>query len=556
MCLLVFWADGVDWGTGGRRWTVARAWREGTMTLRARDLSAMPSDTEQLGQRLLGADDPYRVIGEHLADILADAEFAELYEPTGRDAIPPSLLALVVLFQFAEHAPDRQAAAWAVRRIDWKYALRLPLEYAGFDYTCLCAFRQRLREHQQWYLVFDTIWQRLHALGFGPKRRTQRTDSLAVLGATDALSHLETVSETLRLAVGALERADGAWVEQELPASFREQYATRRSDYRLTDAEQQAALRQVGQDGCWLLDRLGTAGTEALRGLAAVVALGTVWEQRYRRRGSTLTVRLEGVASPERIITPHDPGVRVGEKRGKTWHGDKVHISETAQPGEVNFLTDVTTAPAPSGDAAALPEIREHLAARALLPNEHVVDSGYISGKQLAQSEAMGITLLGPPLADTSRQEFKIADFQLDRAARHAICPGGATSVKWSPRTERDGSAAVNIQFAGATCAVCPLRPRCTTSQSGRSLQLSEHDERLQARRAEARTPAFRERMRARPAIESTLAELVRRYGLRQHRYRGEAQRHLEHVLKGAACNLFRLVRALLQRWDQEVAAA
>jgi hypothetical protein len=250
----------------------------------------------------------------------------------------------------------------------------------------------------------------------------------------------------------------------------------------------------------------------------------------------------------ERIVTPHDPSVRAGEKRGQQWPGDKVHVTETAEAGEPNFITDVTTAPAPSGDAAALPTIRRQLAAHDLLPGEQYVDSGYISGAQLAQSQAVGVALVGPPLEDTSRNPFKIADFTLDRDTRQATCPAGHQAVKWSVRTDRDGSRAVNIQVAAATCAACPLRAQCTSSRSGRSLHLNEQDELLLARRAEARTDACRARMRARPAIEATLSELVRVHGLRRHRYRGAAKRHFEHLLKAAACNLKRLARALVAR--------
>jgi transposase len=525
------------------------------VTLHRRDLAAIPADTAGVGQKLLPPTNPYRVIGDHLADLLDDAQFAALYDTTGRAALSPALLALVTLFQFMENIPDREAAEQVVVRLDWKYALHLPLDDAGFDFSCLCYFRRRLLEHAQERLVFEQILGKIQALGFVKKRGKQRTDSLAVLGAVRQLSALETVTETLRLAVRALVQVAPEWVTREVPASFVAQYAHSRSDYRLSADERTAALQQVGQDGVWLLERLAATAPAALRDLEALHVLRTVWDQRYERVEGRTRVRAQMVDCTELIVTPHDPGVRAGEKRGQKWRGDKVHVTETAEADRPNFLTDVTTAPAPSGDGEALPQIRQHLAQREALPAEQYVDAGYISGPHLAQSQDAGIELVGPPLPDTSPQQFKIADFALDRDTRRAICPQGHASVKWSERTERDGSRAVNIQFAAATCAACPLRAQCTSGQSGRSLHLSAHYELLAARRAEAQTEAFRERMRARPAIEATLSELVRGHGLRRHRYRGEAKRHFENLLTGAACNLKRLVRALVACWERDGAA-
>src|SRR5438105_13867961 len=97
----------------------------------------LPADTAALAQRVLKADNRYRLIGEQLAEIVRDGEFADLYEPTGREAVSPGLLALVTLFQFLEDVPDREAAELVVARIDWKDALHLPLGYAGFHYSVL-----------------------------------------------------------------------------------------------------------------------------------------------------------------------------------------------------------------------------------------------------------------------------------------------------------------------------------------------------------------------------------------------------------------------------------
>lgn len=520
------------------------------MTMRGRELSEMPPETAAIGEKVLKEDDPYRVIGEQLADILADEEFAGMYEATGRNAIWPSVLAMVTLFQFQESVPDREAARMVATRIDWKYALRLPLDYEGFDFSVLCDFRRRILEHGEEALLFEVVLEKVRALGFVRKRGKARTDSTAVLGAVRALSLLETVTETLRVAVRAIERAEFDWAEGQLPASFRERYARTRPDYRLSREEREAALLEAGRDGLWLLERT-QAGPGELRGLEELRLLGKVLEQRYELAGGKVALREQAAECAELVVTPHDAGVRIGEKRGRQWMGEKAHVSETAEESGPNFITDVTTANASGGDADSLPEIRGNLSRRDVAPGEQYVDAGYVSGKALAESEGASILLLGPPLEDTSKQEFKIAAFEIDRAARRAVCPGGKASVGWNERTEPDGSRAAMIQFSSKDCTPCPLRSRCTTAKRGRRLHLGEHYERVEARRAEARTEAFQKRMHSRAAIEATLSELVRAHGFRRHRYRGDAKRSFENLLKGAACNLKRLVRALLGRRER-----
>lgn len=534
------------------------------MTLRERDIRTMPEDIRAVGEQVLRRADPYRVIGEQLADLVSDGQFAGLYEPTGRRSVWPSVLALVSIFQFLEDLPDREAARQVAVRLDWKYALHLPVGYGGFDFSCLSYFRRRLLAHEQSRLLFEVILGRVRALGFLQQRSKQRTDALGVIGAVRELSQLELLWEALRLALRGLLAADACWVERVVPVAYRTQYLERRSDYRLSRDEREAELLRVGQDGAWLLDQLGTPAAAPLRQVAEVATLATIWTQRYERVDGAVRRRASTVDATELIVTPHDPGVRIGQKRGHVWWGDKVHVTETiaepptpeeasrdepaARDDQVRFITDVTTAGSSSGDGQALAEIRQHLTERALLPDEQVVDSGYISGKHLAESAAAGIDLVGPPLADTSQNGFKLADFAIDRDAHHAICPAGQRSCKWAVRTERDGSQAIQIRFPAAVCAACPLRPQCTRGAGGRNLSLSEHYERLAARRAEAQTPAFRARLKTRAGIEATLSELVRAHGLRRHRYRGDAKRHFEHLLTAAACNLKRLARALAAR--------
>jgi transposase len=123
------------------------------------------------------------------------------------------ILAFVIVFQFMEKLPDRQAAESLRMRLDWKYELHLPLEYLGFDFSVLSEFQDRLIAGKAEGRVFEKLVEQIRALGLIKESGKQRTDSLAMLTKVRNLSRLELVVETLRLAVGALMKVNREWSE-------------------------------------------------------------------------------------------------------------------------------------------------------------------------------------------------------------------------------------------------------------------------------------------------------------------------------------------------------
>ena len=101
--------------------------REKKMSLKPQPLGPIPEETYKLGQQLLAEDDVMRRIGEQYAEIVRDEDFAQMYSHTGQPGLSPARLALVSVLQAMEHISDRQAIAMVRTRIDWKYALHLPL---------------------------------------------------------------------------------------------------------------------------------------------------------------------------------------------------------------------------------------------------------------------------------------------------------------------------------------------------------------------------------------------------------------------------------------------
>jgi hypothetical protein len=138
---------------------------------------------------------------------------------------------------------------------------------------------------------------------------------------------------------------------------------------------------------------------------------------------------------------------------------------------------------------------------------------------------------------------FTLDDFAVSEQDRSVTCPNGLTRPITRRRT---------VTF-GAACRSCPLRHRCTTSKTGRTLNLHEHDALLRAARADwTADPALREDYRKhRPHVERAVAQVATSRGRRlKLRYRGVAKNHAWLKRRTAVLNLRNLLNRGLARRD------
>ena len=82
--------------------------------------------------------------------------------------------------------------------IDWKYLLSLELTDAGFHYSVLTEFRQRLLEHGEESILLNRILECCEAAGLLNGQSKQRTDSTKVLAKIKSLNRVGLVFETMR----------------------------------------------------------------------------------------------------------------------------------------------------------------------------------------------------------------------------------------------------------------------------------------------------------------------------------------------------------------------
>jgi len=529
------------------------------MSMYPQALGAIPEETARIAHAACPKGTLAMRLRDELGELYQDEDFRMLYPVEGQPAYDPWRLAIVTVLQYSEGLTDRQAADAVRERIDWKYALGLDLSDPGFDFTLLSEFRLRLVEAGAETLLLDRLLEVCRERGWLKAGGKQRTDSTHVLARVRSLSNLECVGETLRAALDDVARLAPDWVVQQITPDWVERYSHRVENYRLPKAESQrrALAQQIGADGMHLLHAVRQPDAPAeLQELNSVHLLQQVWAQYYDLAGGRATWRAGPQAGEDEgiIRSPYDPAARTGKKRDQTWLGYKVHFTETCDVQESeqaqatplpHLIVDVQTTVASVQDVEMTATIQAHLAQRDLVPAEQFVDSGYVDGPLLISSQQQhAIQLVGPALADQSWQAkagpgFALAQFQIDWHHQKATCPQGQTSASFRLRAER-----VEVEFARAVCAACPVRSQCTRSQTaGRVLHLRPQaaHEALQARRADQQTSAFRQQYATRAGIEGTHSQAVRRMGLRRARYAGLAKTHVQHILTAVAINVVRI---------------
>jgi transposase len=532
-------------------------------------------------------------VRDRLGELFPDAEFAAGFGRRGRPGWSPGRLALVTVLQMMENLTDRQAADAVRDKISWKYALGLELEDEGFDASVLSEFRTRVVEHGLEQRVLDLLLEALVERGLLAADGKARTDSTHVIGAVRELNRIELAGESVRACVEAIAAAAPDWLAAVIDvADWGRRYGARVDSWRLpsSKAKRDELMRTYGVDARTLLAAVYHPQAPAwLAGLPAVEVLRVMLVQNYVITTDTTGREVIRARKADtdglppcraRLTSPYDLDARFSVKGALRWTGYKAHLTETchtptpgdsapesadpdsadpdsadpdsADPGRgPNLIVGVETTDATVPDVAMTDPIHARLAERALLPAEHLVDSGYPSAELLVDSwRRWGIELVTPLQADKSRQAkagagYDRSRFSIDFDAQHAICPQGKTSTWWDPVT-LGGTAKISIKFDAQTCRGCPVREQCTRTTSrryGRQLTVPTrevHHAQLAAR-ARHDTPDGRARYALRAGVEATIGQAVAVTGLRRARYRGLAKTQLEHVYSAVAINLIRL---------------
>jgi hypothetical protein len=105
----------------------------------------------------------YLLVGDRLEDLLDGIDLDRVYEG---DPLPaaPHVLALLTIFQHAEGLSDTETIRELYGRLDWRYALHLPLRFERIEAASLRRFRTCVRKSRPAQESIKSLIHRLEAM--------------------------------------------------------------------------------------------------------------------------------------------------------------------------------------------------------------------------------------------------------------------------------------------------------------------------------------------------------------------------------------------------------
>jgi hypothetical protein len=446
------------------------------------------------------------------------AELAGVYahSTTGQPPVAPAQLALALIVQAYTGASDDEVIEATVMDRRWQLVLDcLDADQPPFSKGTLFNFRTRLIQAN----LDRRLVERTVALAASPAAGRQlraALDSSPLWGAGRVEDTYNLMGHALRKALGVIARQQG-WGLVDGAAALAEQAGAGV----LGGSSLKAALDMDWDDPAARGHALGVvlaalesvevfvaAQPQAPPAASAAVAVAHQVRDQDVQVGSEGTASLRQGVAKERRISVEDGHMRHGRKSRSTLvDGYKRHVLTDLDSG---LVPAVGITPANVPEAAVTDDIAADVHAQDKTLVELHIDRAYLASTMVRErGEKLAVYCKAWRVRNAGR--FAKTDFRIDFDTGQLTCPNDVV-MPFEPGR--------SVHFPKDACAACPLRARCTTSSTGRSVAIHPDEALLVELRERQQTPHGRTQLRERTKVEHSLAHIGYWQG-RRARYLG-----------------------------------
>ncbi len=258
----------------------------------------IPQETIDAARAILEEDNFYLMVGDRMNDLFRGIS---LNKPNGWEDLSQPMLAMlyvVTIFQYIESLSDDQATEALETRVDWKYALHLPLGYRGMEATSLCDFRQWLLAYPRCMQTFQLLLGRLAKIVEGSRKEHFSLDAKETLQDVCLFSRVSRVWDALGAVLELLKTHQPGWLRYGHILHCYTHYTGRCLTTELNEIARREAMTNIlGLNGIFLLKIISESGVEGLSEQPKVVSMKAVWGEQYEWIEGRLQWRKDACAS-------------------------------------------------------------------------------------------------------------------------------------------------------------------------------------------------------------------------------------------------------------------
>ncbi len=210
----------------------------------------IPNDTKISAHQIYNSQNVYIRIGDSLQNILHRINLPELDYSSTLDHNSILRLTLICFFQYAELLPDSLAANASLKRLDWRYALFMPVNHPGIRRKAICNFRQGLLSSSEALHEFDHFLDIISEIGLFQDWQAYSLNAREFLTVICQLNQIYSLQKAMNRGLSLISSLEPDWFITQVSPHWFTRYLSRSETFdSLTSPENfQDLAEYVGKD--------------------------------------------------------------------------------------------------------------------------------------------------------------------------------------------------------------------------------------------------------------------------------------------------------------------
>lgn len=252
------------------------------------EIPSIPRETIRSAKAVFGPGNFYIQVGDRLRVILEYVRLDRFAELERMSQTAAMALPLVTFFEYIEGLTDDQAAEAFRTRLDWKYALHLPVNPPFFHQNSLCEFRHRVVADPASRVELQKLVDRLLTLNPPLNDLNQNFEILSLLSAVCLLNRLYLTRQAMQQTLGALAGNYPDWLRQIMLPHWYGRFNALSSGASPTISirQNELSLEQLGVDIDYLLEEVDRTNLSEMTEMREIKTLRHIWERQFARKGT------------------------------------------------------------------------------------------------------------------------------------------------------------------------------------------------------------------------------------------------------------------------------